>query len=72
MQGEKCMMMHDVKMTRKIKRTNNSNIGDFFLGRYNNPNYGSVVNDYYYFFSIYCSTFVGEPYVLVAIMEECH
>jgi hypothetical protein len=27
MQGERCMMMHDVKMTQKIKRTNNSNIG---------------------------------------------
>jgi hypothetical protein len=29
MQGERCTMMHDVTTTRKRKRTNNSNIGDF-------------------------------------------
>jgi hypothetical protein len=29
MQGDRCMMMHDVTMTQKRKRTNNSNIGDF-------------------------------------------
>jgi hypothetical protein len=29
MQGEICMVMHDVPMTRKIKITSNSNIGDF-------------------------------------------
>jgi hypothetical protein len=30
MQGYRCMMMmHDVKMVRNRKRTNNSNIGDF-------------------------------------------
>jgi hypothetical protein len=37
-----------------------------------NPNYGSVVNDYYSFFSICGSTSVGQSYGLVAIMYESH
>jgi hypothetical protein len=35
------MMMHDVKMTRKIKRTNNSNIGFSWVVAVDTTNKGS-------------------------------